>query len=44
MDKAREAALRALVEIDAKEAYSNLVLKKILREGSMDARDRAFVT
>lgn len=44
MDKAREAALRALVEIDAKEAYSNLVLKKILREGSMDVRDRAFVT
>lgn len=44
MDKAREAALRALAEIETKEAYSNLVLKKILREGGLDARDRAFVT
>lgn len=44
MDKAREAALRALIEIETKQAYSNLVLKKSLREGSLDARDRAFVT
>lgn len=44
MDKARETALKALTEIETKEAYSNLVLKKNLREGGLDARDRAFVT
>jgi 16S rRNA (cytosine967-C5)-methyltransferase len=44
MDKARECALKALAEIETKEAYSNLVLKKNLRDDSLDARDRAFVT
>jgi transcription termination factor NusB len=32
MDKARECALKALAEIETKEAYSNLVLKKNLRD------------
>ena len=44
MDKARETALKALTEIDTKEAYSNLVLKKVLRDASLDGRDKAFVT
>lgn len=44
MDKVREAALKALVETEKKEAYSNLVLKKILRDDIFDARDRAFIT
>ncbi len=44
MDKAREAALKALMETETKEAYSNLVLKKLLRNKDFDARDRAFIT
>lgn len=44
MDKPRQAALKALAEIETKEAYSNLVLKKILRDDTLDARDKAFVT
>lgn len=44
MDKAREAALKALAEIETKKAYSNLVLKKILRDNTLDARDRGFIT
>ncbi|MBP7175778.1 MAG: 16S rRNA (cytosine(967)-C(5))-methyltransferase RsmB [Thermoclostridium sp.] len=44
MDKARETALKALNEIETKEAYSNLVLKKVLRDTNLDGRDKAFVT
>ena len=44
MDKARETALKALVEIEAKESYSNLLLKKSLRNDTLDTRDRAFIT
>lgn len=44
MDKPRQAALKALAEIETKDAYSNLVLKKILRDDTLDARDKAFVT
>ena len=44
MDKARETALRALMEIDTKEGYSNLVLKRSLGESELDSRDRAFIT
>jgi len=44
MDKARETALKALIEIETKKAYSNLVLKKLLRSDSLDTRDRAFIS
>lgn len=44
MDKARETALRALMEIDTKEGYSNLVLKRSLGASELDSRDRAFIT
>lgn len=44
MDKARETALKSLMEIEKKDAYSNLVLKKNLKDTELDARDRAFVT
>jgi len=44
MDKARETALKALMEIDTKEGYSNLVLKQSLGASGLDSRDRAFVT
>ncbi len=44
MDKARETSLTALMEIETKGAYSNLVLKKVLRSNSLDTRDRAFIT
>ncbi|HAA24751.1 MAG TPA: 16S rRNA (cytosine(967)-C(5))-methyltransferase RsmB [Ruminiclostridium sp.] len=44
MDRARDTALKALIEIETKKAYSNLVLKKLLRSKSLDARDRAFVS
>ena len=44
MDKARETALKALMEIETKEAYSNLVLKKLLKNSALDVRDRAFIT
>ncbi|NLG89620.1 MAG: 16S rRNA (cytosine(967)-C(5))-methyltransferase RsmB [Clostridiaceae bacterium] len=44
MDKARETALKALIEIETKNAYSNLALKKLLRSDSLDARDRAFIS
>lgn len=44
MDKARETALRALMEIETKDAYSNLVLKKHLKNSEFDTRDRAFIT
>ncbi len=44
MDKARETALRALIEIETKDAYSNLVLKKLLKSSALDVRDRAFIT
>ncbi len=42
MDKARDAALRALIKIDFKGAYSNLALKSIL--ACLDARDKAFAS
>lgn len=44
MDKPRQAALKALAEIEKHDAYSNLVLKRILRDDTLDARDKAFVT
>ena len=44
MDKARETALKALYETEVKDAYSNLVLKKLLRDRQLEPRDRAFVT
>jgi 16S rRNA (cytosine967-C5)-methyltransferase len=44
MDKARETALKALIEIETKKAYSNLVLKNLLRSDSLDTRDRAFIS
>lgn len=44
MDKARETALKALIEIETKKAYSNLVLKNLLRDDSLDTRDRAFIS
>jgi 16S rRNA (cytosine967-C5)-methyltransferase len=44
MDKARETALRALTEIETREAYSNLVLKKHLKNSEFDIRDKAFIT
>jgi 16S rRNA (cytosine967-C5)-methyltransferase len=44
MDKARAMALKALIEIETKKAYSNLVLKNLLRSDSLDTRDRAFIS
>lgn len=44
MDKVRETALKALMKIETKEAYSNLVLKKLLKNSALDVRDRAFIT
>ncbi|HEY8500348.1 MAG TPA: transcription antitermination factor NusB, partial [Clostridia bacterium] len=44
MDKARETALKALIEIETKNAYSNLVLKSLLRGDSFNTRDRAFIS
>lgn len=44
MDKARETALKALIEIETKKAYSNLVLKNLLHSDSLDTRDRAFIS
>lgn len=44
MDKVRETALKALMKIETKEAYSNLVLKKLLKNSALDTRDRAFIT
>ncbi|MDD4297424.1 MAG: 16S rRNA (cytosine(967)-C(5))-methyltransferase RsmB [Ruminiclostridium sp.] len=44
MDKVRETALKALMKIETKEAYSNLVLKKLLKNNALDTRDRAFIT
>lgn len=44
MDKARATALKALIEIETKKAYSNLVLKNLLRSDSLDTRDRAFIS
>ncbi|NLY19214.1 MAG: 16S rRNA (cytosine(967)-C(5))-methyltransferase RsmB [Clostridiaceae bacterium] len=44
MDRARETALRALMEIETRDAFSNLVLKKHLKNSAFDIRDKAFIT
>lgn len=44
MDKVRETALKALYEIETKNAYSNLALKRHLTNKQFDSRDRAFIT
>ncbi len=44
MKTAREAALLALYEIEYNGAYSNIALKNILKNTTLDERDRAFAT
>jgi 16S rRNA (cytosine967-C5)-methyltransferase len=41
---ARRAAIDALVRIDERGAYANLVLPSVLERSGLDDRDRAFVT
>lgn len=43
-DSAREAALRALVEIDEKKAYAQQARDRTLENGDLALRDRAFCT
>jgi 16S rRNA (cytosine967-C5)-methyltransferase len=43
-DAARRVALEALLRVDQKGAYANLVLPGLLDRSSLDARDRRFVT
>ncbi len=44
MKSSREAALAALYEIEYNGAYSNIVLKNVLKDTDLDGRDRAFVS
>ncbi|HWI63780.1 MAG TPA: 16S rRNA (cytosine(967)-C(5))-methyltransferase RsmB [Symbiobacteriaceae bacterium] len=41
---AREAALRALRDVDVKEAYANLALDSVLTKSKLEGRDRALAT
>lgn len=41
---ARDAALQVLVEVEKKEAYTNLVLNKIISKKDLTEVDRAFLT
>ena len=42
MDKARTAALEALLHVDVNEGYSNIVLDKTLRSHALQGRDASF--
>ena len=42
MDRARTAALHALLQVDENEGYSNLVLDKTIGKFSLSPRDAAF--
>lgn len=44
VDKAREAALAVLYEVNEKGAYSNIALNRQLESGNLQGIDRAFVT
>ncbi len=41
---ARQTALQILYAIDAEQAYTDVALRQTLRHGSLDRRDRAFIT
>ena len=41
---AREAALKALYEIEYNGAYSNMAVKNMLRNSDMSERDKALLT
>ncbi|GAB6100688.1 16S rRNA (cytosine(967)-C(5))-methyltransferase RsmB [Halanaerocella petrolearia] len=44
MKRARSLALKAIYRINEEEAYSNLVINKLLQESDLDKRDRGLTT
>ena len=44
MDRARTAALEALLQVDVNEGYSNLVMDKTIRKYELKGRDAAFAS
>lgn len=44
MDKIREAALLCIYDVEYNGAYSNMALKKIIRENNFSHKDTAFLT
>ena len=44
MDRARTAALQALLQVDINAGYSNLVMDKTIRKYELKGRDAAFAS